>query len=154
VQPSLWLAAAFNASFDTAGQDVTLETSIASFRAVPSVELLAFEPVAFDIGGGIGLDLFHTIPRDAARPSVSLRPGQTVADPVLEGQLLTRIRVAAGARILVALDVDYDFAAHRYTSIDRAGQTTTVLEPWSLRPVAMIGLCIPLAGASACASAP
>jgi hypothetical protein len=154
LRPSLWLGAAILESFDTQGQVLVLETNVSSFRAVPSVQLLELSALEVDFGAGVGLDLFHTIPRDAARATVQLFSTKTLGDPILEGLLVSRIRIARGARLLVGIALDYDFGEHRYTAIDRFGNpTAVVLEPWALRPSAMLGLCIPLAGASACASA-
>jgi hypothetical protein len=123
-----------------------------SFRAVPSAQLLQLPAFALDLGAGVGLDLFHTVPRDAGH-SVVLESTKTLGDPVVEGLLVSRIRVARGARLLVGLAVDYDFGEHRYTAIDRYGNSSEVLQPWAVRPSGMLGLCIPLAGASSCASA-
>jgi hypothetical protein len=152
LHPSLWLSATILESFDTQGPGVVLETNLMSFRAVPSVQMLQLPAFQLDLGAGVGLDLFHTIPRDAGR-SVQLESTKTLGDPVVEGLLLSRVRIARGARLLVGLVIDYDFGEHRYTAIDRFGNASAVLQPWAVRPSGMLGLCIPLAGASACASA-
>jgi hypothetical protein len=152
LRPSLWLAGIVQESFDAQGQDMVLETSVASFRALPGVELLRLPVLDVDLGAGVGLDLFHVIPRDARRPSLQLESPTTQADPVLEGQLISRIRVARSARLLVGVQLDYDFGAHRYTAIDRFGNPQAVLEPWAARPAAILGFCIPFAGMTACSS--
>jgi hypothetical protein len=138
-------------SFDATGPDLALETSVSSLRAVPSVELVRAPALDLGLGAGAGVDLFHTIPRDARRPSVHLSDPMTLADPILEVQLVSRIRVAANARLLLGLELDYDFHAHRYDAIDRAGNADTVLQAWAIRPAAILGFCVPLGGATACA---
>jgi hypothetical protein len=152
LHPSLWLSAAIFESFDTQGAALTLETNVMSFRAVPTVQLLQLPAFELDLGAGVGVDLFHTIPRDAA-PRVTLGEPQTLGDPIVDGLLLSRIRVARGARLLVGLGVDYDFGEHRYISADGPNIKSEVLQPWPVRPSAMLGLCIPLVGTSECTSA-
>jgi hypothetical protein len=152
LRPSLWLSAMIHESFDATGTDLALETSVSSLRAVPSVRLVQASVLDLGLGAGAGVDLFHTIPRDARRPSVHLSAPTTEADPVLEVQLLSRVRVAANARLLLGLELDYDFHGHRYTAIDRSGNSNPVLQAWAIRPAAILGLCVPLGGATACAS--
>jgi hypothetical protein len=152
LRPALWLTGASSTSFDTKGREVTLETSLSSFRAMPAIRVLAIGPLRWDLAAGAGVDLFHTIPRDASRPSVNLNPTQTLADPVLDAQILTRVRIAPGVRLLLGFDVAYDFGLHRYSDVDRMLAERTVLEPWAVRPSALVGLCIPIAGSAACGS--
>ncbi len=152
LRPSLWLAATLHESFDTAGQDMDLETNISSFRFVPGLELWQVPALSVDVGAGAGLDLFHTIPRDASGSSVELGGATTQVDPVVEAQVVSRIRIGGSARLLVGLELDYDFGLHRYVAVDRFDNPAPVLEPWAWRPSAILGLCLPLAGATACAS--
>jgi hypothetical protein len=152
LRPSLWIGGSYNAAFDTQEPGVVaLETAVTSLRAVPSVELLALSLLQVDLGVGGGADIFHTVPGSAGL-SVAVGATKTLGDPVLTAQLIARIRVISGARLLVGVDVDDDVRGHRYTSKDGAGNSTPVLEPWPVRPSAMIGLCVPLVGAAACAS--
>jgi hypothetical protein len=151
LRPSLWLGAMIHESFDASGSDLALETSVSSFRAVPTVLLAQASALDLGLGAGAGVDLFHTIPRDNRRFSVQLSEPMTLVDPVLEVQVISRVRVGQAARLLVGLDVDYDFGTHRYTSIDKSGNSNPVFEAWAIRPAAILGLCVPLGGASACA---
>jgi hypothetical protein len=66
------------------------------------------------------------------------------------GQLLARLRLGPSARLLVGLDLDWDPGQHHYAVFDRFGNASAVLQPWSVRPGALIGICVPLAGAAAC----
>jgi hypothetical protein len=148
MHPRLWLTAAFDASFDTVSDDMVLETSISSFRALPSVELLATSAVRIELAAGGGIDLFHTIPRDARRPLVELLGARTDVDPVLAAELIADLRVAWTARVFVGAGLDYDLGLHRYLDIQRMGEVV-VMQPWPLRPVGLLGLRIPLAGETA-----
>jgi hypothetical protein len=150
LRPGLWLTGAFMTSFDAQGSQATLETSVSSFRALPSVRVLTVGPLRWDVGAGAGVDLFHTTPRNASRATVDLAPTQTLADPVLDAQILLRIRVAPSARIVVGSDVAYDIGLHRYSDVDRTLTRHTVLEPWAVRPSVFVGLCIPIAGTAGC----
>ncbi len=148
MHPRLWLTAAFDASFDTVSDDMVLETSISSFRALPSVEIFATSAVRVELAAGAGIDLFHTIPRDASRPFVDLLGTRTDVDPILAAELIADVRVAWTARVFLGAGLDYDLGLHRYLDIRRTGQVV-VMEPWPLRPVGLLGLRIPLAGETA-----
>jgi hypothetical protein len=150
LRPGLWLTGTFLTSFDAQGQLATLETSMSSFRALPSIRVAAIGPLRWDVGAGAGVDFFHTIPRNPSRSTVDLGSTQTLADPVLDAQLLMRIRIASGVRLLLGFDLAYDIGLHRYSDVDRDKTARTVLEPWAWRPSALAGLCIPIAGFYAC----
>ena len=149
MHPGLWVTAGFDAPFDTTSEAMVLETSLSSFRVLPSVELFASSTVRLEVAAGAGIDLFHTIPRDSRRPSVELGSTRTLGDPVLAVQLIAELRVAWSARAFLAAGADYDFGVHRYVSLPRTGPPDVVMQPWSIRPVALLGLSIPLAGETA-----
>jgi hypothetical protein len=128
---------------------VTLQTNITSIRAVPGVAFSPWRVLQFAFGAGAGIDVLQAVPRDPAA-SVEVLPAKTLVDPVLIGLVSARIRILSVARLIVGAQVDYDFAAHRYTALDAGGNAIAVLEPWLVRPSAMIGLCVPLVGAVAC----
>jgi hypothetical protein len=154
-RPRLWIGGSYNAAFGTAdtADGVTLGTAVTSIRAVPSIEVLEHSVLQVDIGAGGGVDVFHAVPGSlgpsAAGQSVTLE-SRTVSDPVLSGQLVARIRLVSSARLLVGFDVDYDLDRRPYTVQHSLGSPTAVLEPWPVRPSAMIGLCVPLVGNVAC----
>jgi hypothetical protein len=156
-RPILWLGGSYNAAFGTQEAGVvSLTTSMTSIRAVPSVQILELSVLQVDLGAGGGADVFYSVPSGAASntpgESVALGGATTRTDPVLCGQLIARIRVLSSARIVVGLDVDYDAERLRYLSQAASpGEPTTVLEPWRVRPSAMVGVCVPLAGTVACA---
>lgn len=150
-RPSLWISGSYNAPFDQQNADVTLQTTVSSFRGVPSILVLASRILDVNVGVGAGVDVFHCVPSNPG-PNVTVRSTSDLVDPVLTGQIVTRIRVATSARIVVGIEVDYDAAAHRYVTAD-SGVHTGVFQPWLVRPSAMVGLCVPLMGALGCAGA-
>ncbi len=149
-RPSLWLSASFQTPFDVRGPGVTLETSVSSFRGIPSVELLRFRPLQLDFGAGGGADLFHDTPRNPRGPFPANTQSQMHVTPVVAGQLLARLRLGPSARLLVGFDLDWDPGHHHYTVLDQSGNASAVLQPSTVRPGALVGICVPLAGASAC----
>jgi hypothetical protein len=149
-RPSLWVSASFQTPFDIPGPGVTLETTVTSFRAIPSVELLRLRLLQLDLGAGGGADLYHDTPRNPRGPFPGSPQSQTHVTPVVAGQLLARLRLGPSARLLVGLDLDWDPGHHHYSVLDRFGDPSAVLQPSSLRPGALVGICVPLAGASAC----
>jgi hypothetical protein len=149
-RPSLFLGGSFQAPFDAAGPSETLEISVSSFRAVPSVELLRLRPVQVDLGAGGGADLFHAVPRNPRGPFPMPPHAETHVTPIVASQLLARIRLGPGARLLLGFDLDWDPGHRHYDVVDRFGNPNAVLQPWSVRPTALVGICVPLVGASAC----
>jgi len=159
-RPRLWIGGSYNAAFSTqdATDGVALATAVTSIRAIPSIELLERSVLQIDVGVGGGVDVFHAVPGSAglnlAGQAVTPESTTTRSDPVLTGQLVARIRVVSSARLLVGVGVDYDMDRRRYTVQYSGGSSTAVLEPWLVRPSAMIGLCVPLVGTVACSGPP
>jgi hypothetical protein len=152
-RPSLWLSGSYNAPFDESSKDlVVVQTTVSSFRAVPSLQVVIRRWLDVDAGVGAGVDVFHTDPSDPG-PNVTLRPTKNLVDPILTAQIIARFRIAASARVFVGVDLDYDAGAHRYVTADASGTPTQVFQPWPLRPSAMVGLCVPLLGTLGCGGA-
>jgi hypothetical protein len=82
---------------------------------------------------------------------VSLGPTMDLADPVFTARVSAGVRVAAGARLVVGVDADYDAQIHRYVTVVSSGAHASVFEPWPVRPSVLVGLCVPLAGGLGCA---
>jgi hypothetical protein len=153
-RPSLWIAASYDTPFQATSPDVTLRVAVWSVRALPTIALLRWGVVGLDAGVGAGLEALNAVPgpgQTAGGPPIATASPSTVVDPVATGQLLVWLRPSGGASVLLGAYADYDLAPHRYTTIDRFGQSSTVVEPWALRPAVMAGFCIPLTGTSACA---
>lgn len=149
-RPSLWVGASFQTPFDIPGPGVTLETTVSSFRAIPSVELLRLRPLQLDFGAGGGADLYHDTPQNPRGAFPAAAQSQTHVTPVIAGQLLARLRLGPSARLLVGLDLDWDPGHHHYAVFDRFGNASAVLEPSTVRPGALVGICVPLTVGSAC----
>jgi hypothetical protein len=148
-RPSLWLGGSYSAPFDERTAQVSLRTTVSSLRGIPGVQVVGGRMFDVDVGVGAGADVFHTVPSNPGA-MVTLGPAKDVVDPVLTAQVVTRIRVAAIARIVVGVDLDYDLGAHRYVTADASDVHTPVYQPWPVRPSAMLGLCVPLLGALGC----
>jgi hypothetical protein len=148
-RPGLYMAASLRAPFDTSTNEVTLETMAYSLRAVPEVELARAGPLHVAAGGGVGVDIFHAQPHPADASSATLSSPTTLVDPVLEAQVLLRVAIR-GASLLFGFDLDYDLNPDRFNEINRNGDSSSVLKEWTVRPAAMLGLCLPVAGVSAC----
>jgi len=151
LRPSLWLSAAVQTPFSANGPGLDLQTTVSSFRAIPAVQLLGLPLLHVDLGAGGGADLFHDTPYDPRYPYVGPPPSpSTHVSPVFTGQLLARMRLGPSARLVAALDIDWSPGQHRYEVLGPSGVPTVVLQPWTVRPGALLGLCIPLAGPGAC----
>jgi hypothetical protein len=155
LRPTLWFGASLNAPVEAMTAEATLETTLYSVRALPELELFEFGRVHLAAGAGIGLDLLRTVPGQGSMPStVTLSSATVQADPVVEAQLLFHAPLAHSVGIVLGLDVDYDVTSHHYIETDGSGAMSTVFAPWAVRPSAILGLCLPLAGESGCAGLP
>jgi hypothetical protein len=153
-RPSLYLGAYFYAPIESSTSEVTLEATVISLRAIPSVELARVGPLRFAAGAGGGVDVFHAEPQPTETAAATLGPETTLVDPVLEAQMLVRI-IVGGASLFFGFDLDYDLNPDRYYQSDRSGTSSSVsvLTEWSVRPAGMLGVCLPVAGVSACKDA-
>jgi hypothetical protein len=152
--PMLWILGAFDAPFSSTTPEVSLETTVYSLRAVPGVEVIRAGPFRFAAGAGFGVDLFRVNPSQADVTPIVIRAPTTYADPILEAQLLTRLRLFESVGLLLALTLDYDTGPHEYFEFDQSGVRGNVLVPWRVRPAAYVGFCFRLTGASGCAGSP
>jgi hypothetical protein len=151
LRPSLWISAAIQSPFSATGPGLDLTTTVYSFRAIPAIEVLRYPFIQVDLGAGGGTDVFHDTPYDPRLPYVGPAPSaSTHVSAVFTGQLLARMRLGPSARIIAGLDIDWSPDQHRYEVLGPSGTPTVVLQPWSVRPGALLGLCIPLAGPGAC----
>jgi hypothetical protein len=154
VRPGLYLGASFYAPVESSTNEVTLETIMFSLRAIPSVELARIGPLHLAVGAGGGIDVFHSEPRPTqTSSSVTLGSDSTLSDPILEAQMLLRVAIG-GASLFFGFDLDYDLKPDRY-GIGRLGSgiSSSVLTEWTVRPSGMLGVCLPVAGVSACRDA-
>jgi hypothetical protein len=147
-RPTFWLSGSYNAPFGEQSTDVAVETTVTSLRGGASVGLIALRGFGVDVGLGAGADLFHTVPGNPS-PNVTLNPTMDLADPVVASRAEASIGVAAGARLVLGVDVDYDLASHRYVTALASGPSS-VFEPWPVRPSVRFGLCVPLVGGLGC----
>ncbi len=154
-RPLLWVTGAFDAPFSTTTTEVTLETTTYSLRLVPAVELVRVGPVRLAAGAGAGLDLFRVDPSVSEVTPIAIRAPSTYVDPVLEAELLVRVRLTDRLGLMLAATVDYDTGPHYYSEFDQSGVPGDVLVPWRARPAMFAGICFRMVGgASGCAAAP
>jgi hypothetical protein len=151
--PTLWLGASGNAPFESATTEATLETTLYSVRAIPAVELAEFGRFHLAAGVGLGVDLLHTVPGQGSTATANLSAPSLKVDPIVEAQLLLRAPLAHHVGLLVGVSADYDADLHQYIEMDGSGASNTVFAPSRIRPAAIVGLCLSLAGDPACAGA-
>ena len=154
LQPSLMASGAYDARFDVQRGQVTFDVGSSSLRLIPGVELVDLDALKVDVGAGGGIDVFEVSPL-VVRQSLAVFDAPTrVVDPVLDVQLVMRLRLAAQVRMIFGFDLDYDCALHTTTAPDdHPGAPRSTFEPWRLRPAIELGLCVPLTGAGGCAKA-
>jgi hypothetical protein len=155
LRPTLWFGTSINAPVESVTPEASLDTTLYSVRAVPGIELLQFGHFRIAAGAGVGFDLMRTVPGQGSMPSrVTLSSATTQVDPVLEAQLMFHAPIARNVGIVLGLNLDCDVGPHQYIETDEAGMMSTVFAPWALRPSAILGLCLPLAGESPCSGPP
>ena len=154
LHPSLMVSGAYDARFDVQRAQVTFDVGSSSLRLIPGVELVDIDALKVDVGVGGGIDLFEVSPL-VVRESLAVFDTPTrVVDPVVDAQLLMRLRLASQVRMIFGFNLDYDCALHTTTAPDdHPGAPRSTFEPWRLRPAIEFGLCVPLTSAGGCAKA-
>jgi hypothetical protein len=139
LRPSLALSALYAFPFEAGSDTLGSRTRLVSLRAAASIEVLRRRWYAIDAGGGGGLDVLAVSPTSTVLPSNALREETTRGDPILEAIATVRFAVASDVMLTVAAAADFDLASRRYVSDDR-GQHGVILEPWTVRPLILVGL--------------
>jgi hypothetical protein len=130
------------------------EVSVASFRVIPSIELIDLDTFGASLGGGGGGDLFSVAPLVVKRSMATIDKAVEQVDPVVSGQLVLHLRLAEHLALMLAFDLDYDLSNREAASPPRGGVPPgPAFEPWRLRPMVAFGACLPFTAAGACASA-
>jgi len=150
--PRLWFSGSFSA-VELPGSELSLSTTVWGLRALPTMGLVNYGVLRIDAGLGGGVDVVHATPHDPRQSWTNVGAPSTRVDAILSAQILLGLRLTRAAGLFLATGLDDDMTAHRYTAIDRAGRSVALLEPWPIRPTFLVGLCLPLGGASACAQA-
>jgi len=124
---------------------------VSSFRAVPAIQVVGLRVLQIDLGAGGGADLFHSTTENPRVPFIGSPPAtENHVSPVFTGQLIVHLRLGPSARLLAGIDIDWSPGQRRYEVLAPTGTPTAVLQPWTVRPGALVGLCIPLAGPGGC----
>ena len=152
LHPRLWISGAFSAA-ELPGSELSLSTTVWGIRALPTMGLVSTSILRLDAGLGGGVDVIRATPHDPHQSWTSVGSPVTRADAILSAQILLGFRLSRTAGLFVATGLDDDLMAHRYTALDRGGRSVALLDPWPIRPTLLVGLCLPLGGASACAHA-
>jgi hypothetical protein len=153
-RPDVWIAAGLDAPFSRTTTEVTLDTTVYSVRAIPTLEVARVGPLRIGAGVGGGLDiLYAATAAGSGAARVYLRPSSTYADPIVEAAVFLRARLTRRVGAMVAVAIEGDAAPHRFSEVGSSGRASDVTL-WAARPVLTVGLCFALTGASACAGEP
>ncbi len=139
IAPSIGLTAEYALPFDTRVRSVELETSLASLRLLPRVEVAHGSWFALTVGAGGGVDIFTVDPRSSVLPESALARTSTRADVVLTAAVASHFKLAPGLVLTVALSTDVDVTSRRWV-VDEGRETRDVLAPWRVRPALLAGL--------------
>jgi hypothetical protein len=111
-----------------------------AFRAVASLTWAASRKWSLEAGLGGGFDLLRIAPDVNQGPSVTPRPQRFAAVPMLRALALARYAFTARSEVFAGVAADYDLAGTRYVLNEPSHPPVPVFEPWTLRPMALIGV--------------
>jgi hypothetical protein len=137
LHPSLALEFLYAVPFDTVDQVLSINTSIASLRALPGIGLFHGRWLAVDLGAGGGVDIVTVYPR-AELGGVTVNGPNTSIDRILSAMLTVHVALSGGVVALVSAGVDMDLDSRQYVLAQGASQSS-VLEPWRFRPMVLAG---------------
>jgi hypothetical protein len=153
--PGLWVSGAYDSRVAARSAHVTFDVSTASFRLIPTIELLDLDAMKVELGVGGGLDLFDVAPLVVRASQAVFDPPTRTVDPVLAAQILLDVRLGAQVGLTFGVALDYDGSLHSTpVSNDQAGGPRDTFDPWRLRPAAELGLCVALSSGGVCGKAP
>ena len=115
---------AYDPRFDAPNGPAISEVSVASFRLIPSIELIDLDTFGASLGGGGGGDLFSVAPLVVKGSMAKIEKAMDEVDPVVSGQLVLHLRLAGRLALIMAFDLDYE-------SLESRGRRPF---PGSLRP--------------------
>ncbi len=146
LRPSITLSGAYAFPFESGDELVTARASVTALRAFASVELVRGADLSLEAGLGGGVDVLSVTPRSDVLPSSVLRGATTRADGIVSGLLTARLAVFRGASLMVSAGADGDVSTRDYV-VEQGAARTTLLAPWRVRPVVLIGLSFTALGA-------
>jgi hypothetical protein len=139
-RPGAWLSGEYR--FPTTVEDPRVNARLdqGAFRAVLSLTWAASRKWSLGAGAGGGFDLVRIAPDINQGPLVVATPARFTAVPMLRVLALGRYALGSRSEVFAGLAADYDLIGTRYILRDPSGSAVPVLEPWRLRPTAIIGV--------------
>jgi hypothetical protein len=146
LRPSVTLSGAYAFPFESGDELVTARASLTALRAFAAIELVRGADVSLEAGLGGGVDVLSVSPRSDVLPSSVLRGATTRVDGIVSGLLTARLAVFRGASLMLSAGADGDVSTRDYV-VEQGAARTTLLAPWRVRPVVLVGLSFTALGA-------
>jgi hypothetical protein len=117
---------------------------------LPAVEIVRTRWLAIGAGAGGGVDVLSVSPESldlSPEPpgSDGLRSATSRVDPIVSSEITAQASLATGVVLVLSGVADVDLATRHYVFAD-AGSDQTVLAPWRVRPMALLGLAFTAVG--------
>jgi hypothetical protein len=138
LRPTLTLAVADAASFDSRDFVVVAHASSLSTRAVGGVDVVRTPGFALGVGVGGGADVLKVEPSSPVLPASRLGPSTTRVDPIVAGVVTAHFAVSRGVAFTVTADADVDLVSRHYV-VDFGDRRETLFDPWRVRPALLAG---------------
>jgi hypothetical protein len=151
LHPSIAVTALYTLPFDSSkGGYVSTQNNLLSLRVLPAVEIVRTRWLAIGAGVGGGIDILSVSPESqdlsvARNDGDGLQPATSRVDPIASGEITAQASVATGVVLVLSGVADVDLATRHYVFAD-AGSDQTVLTPWRVRPMALLGLAFTAVG--------
>jgi hypothetical protein len=143
LHPSLLVEGAGLLPFGSSIDGVTVHTTIESFRAIGSLQVVrSYSWLAIDVGAGFGFDVLSVDPTTNLT-AASTNP-TTYTDPVACAVVAANFALTPGVVLTIAVAGDVDLTPRNYVVAqgpESATATTgdSVFAPWPVRPTAFAG---------------
>jgi hypothetical protein len=137
-RPSVSVTAQYLFPFDAKSPLVDSQASVASFRAIPAIEVVRTAGVALDVGVGAGVDVLTVSPSSTTLPASGVRAASHRVDTLLTLVLEMHVALTPALQFTVEAAGDLDLTLRRYV-VDQGPTQDGLFVPWRVRPTLLVG---------------
>ena len=139
LRPGLWLTLQYRLPVEAEAVPIGAQLDQGVFRLLASIDVPLLSGFALTVLLGGGLDVARTTPRLAAGETGRLEAASTAVFGVMRAVVGLRVRLFGATALEFAVGCDVDGQQRTYVArLD--GAKHAILEPWIVRPLAMLTL--------------
>jgi hypothetical protein len=146
LRPSLELGIGWRVPASATAATAGVDLQGGALRLGASLELVRGELAALRAIVGAGFDLIDVEPTSGDAGGAALTERRLRIAPILRGGAVGRLRLLSGVALELGIAADVDPVSARYVVVGPDGSERVVLEPFVVRPAALLGVTGRLAG--------